>query len=155
MVKRQQVDILSIDGKFDLQDETPVYDNRMITARFTYPFSTLEEMQAKKRETAQWLSGRSSLIFDDEPDKYYNAKVFDAVAIEQTFKTMSVTVVFECQPYAYGALVTLPVTSGATKIDYQGNAKTPTLIVLRNSGAINVIDIFITAVVRRTGKGTA
>jgi predicted phage tail component-like protein len=152
-VKRQQVDIMSIPGKFDLQDE-PIYDNRVVSVKFTYHAKSLSDLQAKKRETAQWLSGRSKLIFDDEPEKYYDAKVFSAIAIEQTFKTLSVQIEFECAPYAYGDLVILPIAMGQNKIDYKGNAKTPTLITIRNMSGNTVNNIFITAVVRKTGKGT-
>jgi predicted phage tail component-like protein len=152
-VKRQQVNILSLPGSVDLQDE-PIYENRVITVRFTYPFATPQEMQAKKRDVAQWLSGRAKLIFDDEPQLFYDAKVFEAIAIEQSFHVMAIEVLFECAPYAYGREIHVPITNGKTKIEYEGNAKTPTLIILRNEGTLNVVNINITQVVRVTGGGT-
>jgi predicted phage tail component-like protein len=152
-VKRQQVDILSIDGKFDLQTGTPVYENRIITVRLTYQFTNLPDLTAKRREVAQWLSGRGHLIFDDEPSKYYDAKVFSAIAVVQTFKTLTLDVAFECKPFAYGATVTTPITLGATALSYAGNMKSPTLIRIENTGTIAVSQITITAVNRASGHG--
>ena len=140
-VKRRQVDILFLDGKFDLQKE-PVYDNRIITVSFSYHFKTLFEMQQKKRQLAAWLSGTGTLLFDDEPDKYYEAKVFEAVAIEQSLKRMAVSVGFECKPFAAEhARVQVAAVSQQnekTALFIDGNVKTGGKLILSNIGETEI-----------------
>jgi len=154
-VKRQQVDIPSLDGKYDLQAD-PIYDDRIISVSFSAVVNSPEQMQAKKREVAKWLSGRARLIFDDEPWLWNDAKVFEAIAFEQTFKTLTVTAAFEAKPFAYGKEVIIPVTApAAVKMKYAGNARTPTKITLKNTGSVNISGLSITAVLRVSGRGTA
>lgn len=140
-VKRQQIDITFLDGKFDLQKE-PIYDNRIITVMFAYSFKTLADMQSKKRQTAAWLSGLDKLVFDDEPDKYYDAKVFEAVPVEQKPHVMTVQVGFECQPYAYRNaqlfIKTIAAQNQAVCLSVDGTAKTCGVIELTNNGTTTV-----------------
>ncbi len=140
-VKRQQIDIPFIDGKIDLQRE-PVYDNRIITVSFIYHFKDLYDMQAKKRQMAGWLSGSGNLVFDDEPDKFYEAKVFDAIAIEQSLKRMSVQVAFECKPFALRntqlQVSVITVQDQRVLINIAGNVKTCGTIVLKNIGTTTI-----------------
>ena len=154
MVKRQQVDIPSLEGKYDLQEE-PLYDNRIITVKFSAVVNGGPvEMQAKKRRIAKWLSGRSRLIFDDEPGLWNDAKVFDAIAFEQTFKTLVVEAFFECFPLAYGKTVTEPLVTGENPFKYLGNMKTPTRIMFQNTSGHVIERIRLNAIYRATGKGT-
>jgi hypothetical protein len=99
-------------------------------------------------------AGSVAVTVPEDAGVAVNAKVFEAVAITQTFRTLAIQVGFECSPYAYGAEITMPVAKGSNPVSYAGNIKTPTLIILRNEGAMNVESINITAVVRVTGKGT-
>ena len=155
MVKRQQVDIPSLDGKYDLQANA-LYDDRLITVKFSAVVNDMMQMQTKKRLIAKWLSGRSRLIFDDEPGLWNDAKVFDAVAFEQTFKTLSVEAIFEAYPFAYGKEIRIPVNAPvAIKMSYAGNARTPTKITLKNTSNVNISGLSVTAVLRVSGRGTA
>ena len=155
MVKRQQVDIPSLDGKYDLQSEA-LYDDRIITVRFSAVVKNPVEMQARKREIAKWLSGRSRLIFDDEPALWNDAKVFDAIVFEQTFQTLTVEALFEAYPYAYGQEVHIPVAAPVkAPMRYAGNARTPTKIILKNTSNVNISGLSVTAILRVSGRGTA
>lgn len=137
-VKRQQIDITFLDGKYDLQNE-PVYDNRIITVLFVYHFKTLYEMQTKKRQMAAWLSGAvGKLIFDDEPDKFYEAKLYEAVPIEQSLRRMAVQIAFECQPYACRPaqmqVDIITAQNQKVQVSIDGNVKTCGVIILTNTG---------------------
>jgi len=143
-VKRQQVDIAFQDGKIDLQKE-PVYDNRIITVTFAYHFKTLFEMQEKKRQMAAWLSGTGRLVFDDEPNKFYVAKVFESIPIEQSLRRMAVQVLFECQPFAYSDAIMqvfrITQQGQMVTLDVDGNVRTCGKITLRNTGTSTLNNI--------------
>ena len=61
------------------------------------------DLRLNSREVAEWLSGEGKLIFDDEPDKFYIASVYDAVGLEQMHLQPigGAEVTFDCQPFAY------------------------------------------------------
>jgi len=140
-VKRQQVDITFLDGKFDLAKE-PVYDNRVISVVFVYHFKNPADMQNKKRQMAAWLSGFDKLVFDDEPDKYYEAKVFEAVPIEQSLKRMAVQVGFECKPFALNnqqvQADVITEQGQVTTVHIEGNVRTCGKITLKNMGETEI-----------------
>ena len=135
--KRRQINLDFLDGKIDLQKE-PVYDNRIISVQLVYRFNTLQEMHAKKRQMAAWLSGLDKLVFDDEPDKYYEAKVFDAISIEQSLKRMVVQVDFECSPFALNnqqmQVNTITEQGQKFNITIAGNIKTCGKLIITNIG---------------------
>ena len=61
-----------------------------------------EELRLSARDVAHWLSGQGRLIFDDEPDKVYNASLTEYVGIEQIhlLPIAGVSITFDCQPLA-------------------------------------------------------
>ena len=61
---------------------------------------TPEEMRARQREIAQFLSRSGRLIFDAEPDKAYTGKIEAAVTMEEAARVGSLEVVFRVQPWA-------------------------------------------------------
>ena len=67
-----------------------------------YVGDNIEDMRYKARQIAAWL--RSSqfepLIFGDEPDKYYLARIPSGINLESLIKIGEFDVVFECQPMA-------------------------------------------------------
>ena len=66
------------------------------------------ELRENAREVADWLSGTGELIFDDEPDKYYMATIYEYIGIEQLHLLPygGSEVTFECEPFAYMILDT-------------------------------------------------
>ena len=64
---------------------------------------SLEELRMAMRDISAWLNTRSKvqLIFDDEPDKYYLAKLSTQIDITQTYTLGQFTLIFRCEPYAY------------------------------------------------------
>jgi predicted phage tail component-like protein len=150
--KIAQVDIPFLDGKIDLQKE-PIYDNRIISVTFNYSFieakypRTLESIHQRKRQIANWLSGQSQLIFDDEPGKFYNAKIFNAIGFEQEIDSASFSVGFESTPFALNTplLQTQYITIQGQRVplDIIGNVKTAGVITLTNVGTTTITNIKI------------
>lgn len=60
------------------------------------------ELRKNIRILAAWLNGSGILIFDDEPDKMYNAKIYEAMSLEQVelYPGGTFDVTFHCQPFA-------------------------------------------------------
>ncbi len=97
-LRKRQLVIPSKHGVYDFGDNTN--DVRVISVKFTYTEADLNSLRLKARAVAAWLSGEGQLIFDDEPDKYYQAKVYTSVKISDTAYTAEFSVQFECQPMA-------------------------------------------------------
>ena len=92
----------------------------------------------RRRAVAEWLSGDGLLIFDDEPEKAYSAKVIDGIGIEQIAVTGHCSVTFLCEPFAESIgynqkavqSVSLPDT---VTINVKGTQETDGLITARGT----------------------
>ncbi len=104
--------------------------DRFIPVEFGLLASSKSNLRAKTWEIANWLTtdGRANLVFDDEPDKIYKAKVEGRVDLEQLFVLGRYMVTFRCDPFAYGAEVKSDFVSDAVKITNAGTAPTPVRI---------------------------
>lgn len=94
---------LSIPGKHGTYDfGGNVFEKRIITVGIQYSGGSFFGLRTKARELAAWLSQTEEcqLIFDDESDKYYMAKIYNQIDFESFFKLGKITVNFECQPFA-------------------------------------------------------
>ncbi len=103
-------------------------DDRMIEVEFFFIEKSLEAVRSKARKIAAWLftKKRERLIFDDEPDKYYMAKVANQISLDQVMYAGVFTVIFRCEPFAYVDR-TLVVTSPYT-LHVEGAYETDVLI---------------------------
>ena len=121
------------DGYYESGEGT--YDNRPITGTISFIGANRDypTLRAKARLVAQWLAGEGSLVFDDEPDKAYTAKVIDGVSLEQLARSGACEVAFDCKPFAEALSysekqangVSLPHTETVT---VEGTADTPCII---------------------------
>lgn len=70
--------------------------------------ASLIALKVKARQIAAWLhtADWAPLTFDDEPDKYYRAKIADQVDLTQIAGLGRFAVSFRCLPLAYGTEVT-------------------------------------------------
>jgi predicted phage tail component-like protein len=102
----------------------------------------------KARAIGQWLSGSGELIFDTEPDKIYNAHVFEAIDTKELASLKEFDITFTAFPFALSAIrqqdfiiagnpESLIVVSG-------GTMETPAKIYIKNTGDKNVTGIKIT-----------
>ena len=88
------------------------------------------------REIMRWLTGSGELVLSREPDKYYIARVKNAIPFEQIFtngfKTFKLT--FECQPFAYELPTLIHCQSGVTQIYNHTNIESLPTLKVRGEG---------------------
>lgn len=92
-------------GTYDFNDNT--FENRIIQVELRYIGTSFEELRTRTRQIASWLNaydGKKNLVFDDEPDKWYVAKIYSSVGLANLFKLGETTIQFECEPFAYALL---------------------------------------------------
>lgn len=97
---------LNMDGSYDFSAVNPnnriCYKNREITVDCYIVSTDLAMLRSGVRSVALWLGvGEKKLIFDDEPNVYYLAKVSNRIDFNQAFKRGYFTIVFDCRPFAY------------------------------------------------------
>ncbi len=100
-------DLPGVDGEYDFTDVNP--DGRTKYKPFTEEivFSMIEANSAavrvKAKQVADWLAcGEQQLIYEDEPDVYYLARVINRMDIEnQLIKLKTFTAQFKCRPYGF------------------------------------------------------
>lgn len=109
------------------------------------------QLRLKARDIAKWLSGKGMLMFDDEPDKAYDASLYNYVGIEQIelLPMGLLTVTFECQPFAESLeyrqvnipnIITKPYE---IPLSVSGTSETCCIITIKNTGTTNVSNITI------------
>lgn len=118
-------------GTLDYGGDT--YDMIEITVKLAYRADTSSNMRSQQRAVAEFLAASGPLVFDDEPDKMYVAKVVNAVSLEEVVRTGTMEVTFQCQPYAesidYHQLAVLQqVLPIKITPDIQGSQETPCVI---------------------------
>lgn len=130
------------DGTYDWTDGT--YANGTITIPCIYFGSTAP---ATIRQVAAWLAGSGQLIFDDEPDKYYEAHVYNTADLERQLYEGAFEITFTVFPFALSQVHTqtgtISTSGGALRVVVDGTANTPCLITIINNGdeTINAIRI--------------
>ena len=93
------------------------------------------------REISYWLRGSGKLIFDIEPDKYYNARMDSAsqLALARLFdkadgimRNGSFFLQFVCEPFAVSEKEQKMLVAGRNNISYNGTEKGYPVIKIRN-----------------------
>jgi predicted phage tail component-like protein len=96
-----------MDGDYDYSNVNP--DGRTKYKPFVdeIEFSFIEKnpanVRTKAHSIASWLAcGESQLMYDDDPGKYWLARIINKLDIEsQLVRLKSFTAQFKCQPYGY------------------------------------------------------
>lgn len=88
------------------------------------------------REVEYFLQGSGSLIFDDEPDKEYEARVIQQVSLRELTEFGQATVVFHCQPFARSVETRQYAEQGVSlpadlELNLGGTAATPLIIRIK------------------------
>lgn len=144
--RKNQYYVTGKDGYVDYGDET--FENRFITVDINLLTNNMADLRVKARDVAYWLSGSGNLIFDDENDKAYVAKVFEAIDLEQLTTTGKSTIVFECEPFAqtpnFNQVIETDVSPNTElTLTAQGTQDTPCIIIIKNTGTIDITNIEI------------
>lgn len=97
---RREISVPGKHGTYDFGENS--YENRIIIVEIKYIGTSFNELRLRARNIAAWLSQTTykELIFSDEPDKFYLAKIYDPVSLENFFRLGKATVQFECRPFA-------------------------------------------------------
>lgn len=132
-------------GTLDFGNNT--YEPRFITMELFLVRKTMEDLRKQARDIAQWFSKSGLLVFDDEPDKAYQAKVYNNIDIEEIAAYGKSMVTFECQPFAesleYRQINVPSITDNAHEIEVNvsGTAETCCIITIKNNGTSNINNI--------------
>lgn len=138
----REIEALGRHGLYDFGSNT--YGKRYIEVEIKYVGDTFEELRARARDIAAWLSGINGLkrlVFDDEPDKYYLAKLYDSVPIQNSYRIVTgAKILFECNPPFALSINQDTVIEDITgsgqlySIDVSGTIETPQLVTITNFG---------------------
>jgi predicted phage tail component-like protein len=101
-VKTKRISLPGLSGAYDFDGDVD-YDLRPVTMKIQFIGTSYEERRLRARSIAAWLGAPTwaRLIINDEPDKYYLAKVTEGIDMETLWESSSADVVFDCQPFAY------------------------------------------------------
>lgn len=86
-----------------------------------------------------FFNGSGTVVFSDEPDKYYNYQIINQIDYEKLIKFRTATVVFHCQPFKY-RLNENPISlaAGDTTVVNQGNIYAKPILNIEGSGVISI-----------------
>lgn len=130
-------------GTYDWSDGT--FANGTITIPCKYFGST---SPTTLRAVAAWLSGSGDLVFDDEPDKHYEAKLYQSIDVDRELFEDGFDIVFTVFPFAMSTLNTkhqvLTSSGEEVTVKTNGTAKTPCLITFINTGSETINNLTIT-----------
>lgn len=146
--RKKEFTILGRSGTLEIESDE--YEKREIKAVIAIlNEKDFFQFREKLRTLAGWLSGYGLLIFDDEPDKAYEASIYQAVGIEQLYTTSKAlcSITFECQPFAQSVELHRLVESAQSKkyveVENKGNIATCGVIKIKNLGNTSISTIRI------------
>lgn len=118
--KVSRTEILGASGAYDFHEDE--YDITTLTMHIAYIGTDFQELRTRARQIAAWLATKAwgKLIINDEPDKYYLAKVIGEIDLDNMWELGSADVVFDCQPFAYSVteVISSATATGATNISF-------------------------------------
>lgn len=123
--KRVTSSISTRDGVLDYSLSNPyghiLFEEREISVECSFIKKSLEEIRRTARAIAVWLAyPEGQLVFDDEPDVYYIARVSNRLDLDQQLFRGSFRIVFSCQPYARSFFKSGIVASYGEGLSYDG-----------------------------------
>lgn len=100
-MKVNQVEMPVRSGVFDFGGND--YGTREVRMSIAYIGDDYFELRRRARSIASWLSCKTwaPLLLNDEPDKYYLARIIDEVELHSLWESGVAEIPFICQPYAY------------------------------------------------------
>lgn len=135
--KGKLVDVPGVDGKL-WQDEN-AYDRIIVSLR------CVARDNANIDEVNAWLSGEGDLVFGDEPDRAYHARItkeYSRSNKHPRLRGQEFTVSFDCEPYRYKADQsgdTATITESETLIINPGTVASLPLIKVDCTGDGNLM----------------
>lgn len=146
--RKKEFEILGKSGTLELPSNE--YNKRYIKGIIgVMQTEDFKDLRQQTRQLATWLTGTGLLIFDDEPQKAYEASVYSAVGIKQleVLPKGNIEIEFECQPFAVSTDTNRKLTniSDSTEltINNAGNTQTCGTFIIKNTGTKVIKDIRI------------
>ncbi len=92
-------------------------------------------------EVIDYFNGEGKVVFSNEPEKYYNAKIIDQIDYERLLRFREATVKFRVQPFKYSneeGIKTFNIADEITSVNVynNGNYKSKPIIKITGSGTI-------------------
>jgi predicted phage tail component-like protein len=111
--------------------------DRRIEIDCAFRGNKLPDLRIRAREIAAWLytENREILSFDDEPEKYYRGKLAQAIDFEHLAVMGQFSLIFECEPLAYGAEVLASFINDTATVDNQGTFESQPVFTAAFTGA--------------------
>lgn len=96
--------------------------DRRIEIDCAFRGNKLPDLRIRAREIATWLytETREILSFDDESEKYYRGKLAQAIDFEHLAVMGQFSLIFVCEPLAYGAEVLASFINDTATVNNQG-----------------------------------
>ena len=95
------------------------------------------------RAVMAWLQGNGEVIFSDEPDRMYKARILSGADYSpwvNGFEDRTVEVYFECEPFAYHTNVSdITITASGAQIVNTGTAEARPLYAVTGSGNVQIM----------------
>lgn len=126
-----RTEVYGKDGSINISGEK-TYKDILISCECTCMTTSFSEKRILARRIAEWLSESGELEFSDELGLYYSCEVINQLDFEDIASAGHFVIEFLCAPFAYKAPAIMLIKSGENPINYEGTARTPTLIILRN-----------------------
>lgn len=132
-MRERKIEIPGRNGAYDFDtkrgDET--YKERQLVIHC----ATAELMsRAAVREMTYTLSRKGHIVRWDEPEKYYNGRIYNPDYIERIVRQMKrFDITFTCDPFAYGRQITVNWNAAVHNPTYLGTGRTPTYIAITNT----------------------
>lgn len=134
---------LAVPGRAGVYDFGVSMGAREIAVDVTVNGNSQADLRSKVRAIASWLYQDSlkPLVFSDEPDKTYYARITGSTDLEQIVWVGQGTITFICpDPYAEGATRSQTISSGAT-ITNNGTAKVFPVFTANFSGSASYFKV--------------
>lgn len=130
-------------GTYNTTDDT--FEPFTISMKCAY---TGDNAPAVMRHIAAWLQGSGALVFDDEPDKNYQATAWAIINANRNMSIREFTINFDCFPFASSAAQqvegVVQSSTDAITANVQGTAPTPCRIIITNLGDTTITQLRIT-----------
>lgn len=90
-------------------------------------------------EIIKYFSGDGNIVFSNEPDKYYKAKIIEQIDYERLLRFRTATVTFRVQPFKYEYQEVSSVATESLVVTNKGNYTSKPIITIIGSGTIELI----------------
>lgn len=90
-------------------------------------------------EVINYFSGEGEIVFSNEPDKYYKARIINQIDYERLIRFRTAKVTFKVQPFKYEYQETISSVSKNQAVTNKGNYFSKPIFEITGSGTIELI----------------